>query len=138
MVLKKFHQDTTKLVPGDLKLISPKELSQYYIEDTKLLYFSPGKTYLPFMYPFIIPLFFSSYSDVKILDNHKEGIKMEITFKRRLTNELMTTFVPSFFLLGICYATTYFKPFYFEANVTVNLTVMLVATTLFIRYSIFL
>ena len=63
---------------------------------------------------------------------------MEITFKRRLTNELMTTFVPSFFLLGICYATTYFKPFYFEANVTVNLTVMLVATTLFIRYSIFL
>ena len=59
---------------------------------------------------------------------------MEITFKRRLTNELMTTFVPSFFLLGICYATTYFKPFYFEANVTVNLTVMLVATTLFIRY----
>ena len=134
MVLKKFHQDTTKLVPGDLKLISPKELSQYYIEDTKLLYFSPGKTYLPF----IMPLFFLSYSDVKKLDNQKEGIKMEITFKRRLTNELMTTFVPSFFLLGICYATTYFKPFYFEANVTVNLTVMLVATTLFIRYSIFL
>ena len=45
MVLKKFHQDTTKLVPGDLKLISPKELSQYYIEDTQLLYFSPGETF---------------------------------------------------------------------------------------------
>ena len=58
---------------------------------------------------------------------------MEIIFKRRLTNELMTTFLPSFFLLGICYATTYFKAFYFEANVTVNLTVMLVNTTLFIR-----
>ena len=53
---------------------------------------------------------------------------MEIIFKRRLTNELMTTFLPSFFLLGICYATTYFKAFYFEANVTVNLTVMLVNT----------
>ena len=60
---------------------------------------------------------------------------MEITFQRRLTNELLTTFVPSFFLLGISFATTYFKAFYFEANVTVNLTVMLVATTLFIRYS---
>ena len=60
---------------------------------------------------------------------------MEITFKRRLTNELLTTFLPSFFLLGICYATIHFKSFYFEAAVTVNLTVMLVATTLFIRSS---
>ena len=58
---------------------------------------------------------------------------MEVVFKRRLTNELMTTYLPSFFLLGICYATTHFKLFYFEASVTVNLTVMLVATTLFIR-----
>ena len=61
---------------------------------------------------------------------------MEILFKRRLTNELMTTYLPSFFLLGICYATTHFKDLYFEANVTVNLTVMLVATTLFIRFTI--
>ena len=58
---------------------------------------------------------------------------MEITFKRRLTNELMTTYLPSFFLLGICFASTHFKLFYFEAKVTVNLTVMLVSTTLFIR-----
>ena len=58
---------------------------------------------------------------------------MEISFQRRLTNELLTTFVPSFFLLGISFSTNYFKAFYFEANVTVNLTVMLVATTLFIR-----
>ena len=58
---------------------------------------------------------------------------MEIVFKRKLTNELMTTYLPSFFLLGICYSTIYFKAFYFEASVTVNLTVMLVATTLFIR-----
>ena len=58
---------------------------------------------------------------------------MEVKFKRILTNELLTTFLPSFFLLGICYSTTFFKTFYFEASVTVNLTVMLVATTLFIR-----
>ena len=60
---------------------------------------------------------------------------MEVTFKRRLTNELLTTYLPSFFLLGISYATTHFKPFYFEAAVTVNLTVMLVATTLFVRWN---
>ena len=68
MVLKKFHQDTTKLVPGDLKLISPKELSQYYIEDTKLLYFSPGRTEIFILYYFVIKL-----------DNHKHihNIKLQ-------------------------------------------------------------
>ena len=58
---------------------------------------------------------------------------MEIVFKRRLVNELLTTYLPSFFLLLMSYATTFFKPFYFEAAVTVNLTVMLVTTTLFVR-----
>ena len=58
---------------------------------------------------------------------------MEIVLKRRLTNELLTTYLPSLLLLGNTYATTYFKPFYFEAALTVNLTGMLVITTLFIR-----
>ena len=58
---------------------------------------------------------------------------MEVKFKRRILNELLTTYLPSFLLIGICYATTHFKAFYFEAAVTVNLTVMLVSTTLFIR-----
>ena len=72
---------------------------------------------------------------------------MEVTFQRKLRNELMTTYLPSFLLLGITYSTVFFKNFYFEASVTgiievievivindllVNLTVMLVATTLFI------
>merc|ERR1719318_1344686 len=57
---------------------------------------------------------------------------MEIVFKRRLTNELLTTYLPTFLLLGITYSTTFFKPFFFEAALTVNLTVMLVITTLFI------
>ena len=58
---------------------------------------------------------------------------MEIVFKRRITNELLTTYLPSILLLVISYATTFFKPFYFEAQVTVNLSVMLVTTNLFIR-----
>ena len=58
---------------------------------------------------------------------------MEIVFKRRPANELLTTYLPSLLLLCITYATTYFKSFYFEAALTVNLTVMLVQTTLFIR-----
>ena len=68
-----------------------------------------------------------------IQENKDRGLKMEVKFKRILTNELLTTYLPSFFLLGISYSTTFFKQYYFEAAVTVNLTVMLVATTLFIR-----
>ena len=49
-------------------------------------------------------------------------------------NELLTTYLPSCLLLLISYATTFFKPFYFEAAVTVNLSVMLVTTNLFIRF----
>ena len=44
----------------------------------------------------------------------------------------MTTFFPSMLLVAITYATTHFKQTYFEAALTVNLTVMLVMTTLFI------
>ena len=51
---------------------------------------------------------------------------MEIVFKRRLTNELLTTYLPSFLLLLMAYATTFFKEFYFEAAVTVNLSILLV------------
>ena len=63
-----------------------------------------------------------------------EGIKVEIIFKRRLMNEFLTTYLPTVLLILITYATTFFKPFYFEAALTVNLTVMLVMTTLFIRW----
>ena len=57
---------------------------------------------------------------------------MEVVFKRRLTNEILTTYLPSILLILITYATTYFKSFYFEAALTVNLTNMLVMTTIFI------
>ena len=70
---------------------------------------------------------------IVIVQDVKDGIKMEIVFKRRLTNELLTTYLPTFLLLGITYATTFFKPIFFEAALTVNLTAMLVITTLFIR-----
>ena len=57
---------------------------------------------------------------------------MQIIFKRRLTNEVLTTYLPTALLILIGYCTTFFKPFFFEAALTVNLTVMLVLTTLFL------
>ena len=54
---------------------------------------------------------------------------------RRITNELLTTYLPTVFILAIVYATNFFKPFFFEAVVTVNLTCMLVLVTMFISVS---
>ena len=65
-----------------------------------------------------------------------QGIDLKIVLNRRIINELLTTFLPTFFFLGIIvYATNFFKPFFFKAVVTVNLTALLVLTTLFISVS---
>ena len=60
-----------------------------------------------------------------------DGIKMTIVLKRKIMGEIMTTYFPSILLLMITFATTFFKPYFFEAALTVNLTNMLVMTTIF-------
>ena len=66
------------------------------------------------------------------MTNPKNGIQMKIKMKRKIMNEMMTTYFPSLLLMMITYATTFFKPFFFEAALSVNLTTMLVMTTIFI------
>ena len=60
---------------------------------------------------------------------------MTVVLKRRILNELLTTYLPSLLMLTIVYATNFFKDFFFEAVVMVNLTSLLVLTTLFISVS---
>ena len=67
-----------------------------------------------------------------IVDKPRKGIKMTIKMKRKIMSEMMTTYFPSLLLMMITYATTFFKPFFFEAALSVNLTTMLVMTTIFI------
>ena len=67
-----------------------------------------------------------------LLKNSGEGILMTITLKRKIMSEMMTTYFPSLLLMMITYATTFFKSFFFEAALSVNLTTMLVMTTIFI------
>ena len=62
----------------------------------------------------------------------KEGVVMTIVMKRKITSEMMTTYFPSLLLTAITFATTFFKPIFFEAALSVNLTTMLVLTTIFI------
>ena len=61
-------------------------------------------------------------------DDGKEGITMTIVMKRKITSEMMTTFFPSLLLTFA----TFFKPFFFVAAFSVNLTTMLVMTTILI------
>jgi len=98
--------DTVLLVPGKIVMKERRELTIYIIKKWELVY--------------------------RDKNNKKLGIKMEITLKRRIMNEMMTTYLPSILLILTTYATTFFKPFYFEAALTVNLTTMLVLTTIFI------
>ena len=61
-----------------------------------------------------------------------QGLKMTIAMERKTTSEMLTTYFPSLLLMLITFATTFFKPFFFEAALSVNLTTMLVMTTIFI------
>ena len=65
-------------------------------------------------------------------DDGLKGVSMVIVMKRKITSEMMTTYFPSLLLTAITFATTFFKPFFFEAALSVNLTTMLVMTTIFI------
>ena len=82
--------------------------------------------------------------------NTDAGLQMTLVFKRRLLNAILTVYLPTILILTICYATNFFKGFFFElsllelswveclwfrAIVTVNLTSLLVLTTLFISVS---
>ena len=62
----------------------------------------------------------------------EEGVMMVIKFRRKIMSEMMTTYLPSMLLMMITFATTFFKPIFFEAALSVNLTTMLVMTTIFI------
>ena len=69
-------------------------------------------------------------TDLK-LENSKDQVHMVISLKRKIQTEILTTYLPTLLLLSITYATPFFKPIYFEASLTVNLTIMLVMTTIF-------
>ena len=76
-----------------------------------------------------MPLFDTASLDLVSAEN---GVRMVMKMKRKITSEIMTTYLPSTLLLLITFATTLFKPIYFEASLSVNLTTMLVMTTIFI------
>ena len=69
--------------------------------------------------------------DYRNTSRRQNGVRMTVLLKRKILNEMMTTYLPSVLLILITYATTFFKPYFFEAALSVNLTTMLVMTTIF-------
>ena len=61
----------------------------------------------------------------------EDGIMMTVTLKRKISKEILTTYVPTCLLMMITLATIFIKPFYFEAALGTNLTTMLMMTTIF-------
>ena len=70
-----------------------------------------------------------------VSENTGTGIHMKLTLKRRINNAILTIYLPTILILIIVFTTNFFKDFFFEAVVTVNLTSLLVLTTLFISVS---
>merc|ERR1712013_825658 len=58
-----------------------------------------------------------------------------VVLGRRFLSNFLTIYLPTLLLNIIGHTTVYFKAFFFEAIISVNLTVMLVLTTMFISVS---
>ena len=86
-----------------------KELTQYFIRGTTLY--------------------------LTTLETGEAATALDVTLGRRLLGNVITVFLPTILLIVIGHTTNYFKNFFFEAAIAVNLTVMLVLATLTISVS---
>ena len=86
------------LLPGILAFSGKRELTQYFVKEFTI-------------------------QEEKILS--KKAVVISVTFGRRLLGIFLTIFFPTILLNVIGYATNFFKEFFFEAVITVNLTSML-------------
>lgn len=59
-------------------------------------------------------------------------LQIEIVFGRKIMSQILTIFIPTILICIVSFSTSCYRPQYFEALVTVNLTSLLVLTTLFI------
>ena len=106
MVVGSLDKPMMKLFPKELIMNQDADLALFQIIDWNLL-----------------------YRETKSPD---EGIQLVIVMRRKILSEMMSTYLASILLMFITFATTFVKPFFFEAALTVNLTNMLVMTTIFI------
>ena len=91
-----------------LNFFGPKELTQYFVKKE---------------------------SSMNIENNGRKSIVVEIVLGRRLLSLILTIFAPTIILNLVGHLSNFFKEFFFEATISVNVTVMLVLTTMFLSVS---
>ena len=96
MLMKGNTGKFVELVDDFIEYTGPTELTQYFVKET----------------------------DMKITDFRQEvgALVVSMTLGRRLMGTILTIFLPTILLNLIGHATNFFKAFFFEAVVTVNLT----------------
>ena len=94
MALRTQDQDTVSLHPKILIMKQTLDMNLFLITDYSLIYKNTTK--------------------------ESQMIGMQIVLKRKVMSEMMTTYFPSALLMLITFATTFFKPFFFEAALSVN------------------
>ncbi len=107
LVMKGNSDKFVHMKPLNLTYLGPIDLTQYFIKKFDFGHFN------------VLP--------------NKAALKVDIIFGRRVLATILTTYLPTILLCIVCFSTNYFKAFFFEAIVTVNLTALLVLTTLFIN-----
>ena len=109
-VVKGNADNLVSLLAKDLQYLGPKDLTIYFVKDLQIF-------------------------DQTLLPAGIQSVNVELTFGRKILSTILTTYLPTFLICLVSFATNYFKGFFFEAIVTVNLTSLLVLTTLFISVS---
>ena len=66
---------------------------------------------------------------------NKTGLKVKIKIGRTLLSIVMTIFIPTLLINIIGHTSNFFKHFFFEGKISLNVTVMLVLTTMFVGIS---
>ena len=71
------------------------------------------------------------------MDVIKDGtVRIVISIHRRILSLFLTTFLPTMLLPVMGHVTNYFNDSFFEGKMAVNVTVMLMLTTMFLRYKL--
>ena len=109
-VVDEESKDFVELEMGNLDFTGAKELTQYFVKKEGVK---------------------------KTVDriNNRHFIQVEIVLGRRLLSLILTIFAPTIILNLVGHLSNFFKEFFFEATISVNVTVMLVLTTMFISVS---
>ena len=105
MIASDVDQEMVTLLPDQLSLTDKEDLSQFMISEWSLEH--------------------RNTSDLQ------EGIRVRVVLQRKPMADLMTIYLPSVLLVMVTFLTSLFKPFFFEAALSVNLTTMLIFTVIF-------